>query len=322
MDSYYISIWNACNLRCKFCYNDLQRDSRQFFRPYTDIVRELLQINNKNTHIIIVWWEPLLYPHIFDLLDKIESLWFCWIWLVTNGICLDNDWIIERLLKYKSLSLEVSIHSDSEHLEASVTQRSNNFLKKERGILRLLALKKSLNSDLYIHVNTVANRYNIEHLSDVIKYTYNLWLKNISLSCIYNLWWFSETNLSTVVKYSEILREIVKISSLLDWNKLNLKVNWLPLCFHKNESLLSLHYKIRELDCIVVDDNDGEGEKKKFKITTNKCNNCYAYKRHCNWIFDFYLREYSDSEFVPLTKDDIILLNNKNSACSIAQSDS
>ncbi len=49
-------IWNACNLRCTFCYNDSFREDRQFFKDIDTINKELNELKKDE-----ITWVTIIY---------------------------------------------------------------------------------------------------------------------------------------------------------------------------------------------------------------------------------------------------------------------
>lgn len=292
----YISIWNACNLRCKFCYNDHNRLQRQFFLWLDELKSIAYNHRLKDDKICVVWWEPLAYSNIFDLLNYLESLNFTTIWLVTNWVFLSDITTVNKLLKYSNLTIQVSIHSNNEIIEQKISQREWIFEKRDIWINNLLTISDEIWYRLDLHSNTVANLININFIWDIIEYIKNLWIKNIHFSGMYNLKWLSNDNLDMVPMYSDIISQLSKILYLVDDRTINLKIHWIPLCMHR--TIWNSNYQIRELQFNgFLNKDTWEIEKIKHKSLIDSCNICFAYWKYCNWPFNHYLDLYWSSEF-------------------------
>ena len=96
-------ITHKCNLRCSHCYQNNYSEqlslnqAEDIFRQYLSY----LKTKDYMGHINLTGGEPLLYPHLFEVLDLFEknNMGFG---LLTNGLTLDNQ-IAARLSQYKNL---------------------------------------------------------------------------------------------------------------------------------------------------------------------------------------------------------------------------
>lgn len=98
-------ITDHCNFNCKHCYKNQPDDYRDL--DYNRIICFLNEFEKRGQRpsIVISGGEPLLYKHLYDLLDRIcdgRS-----IRINTNGTLLKQNYV--RLLKYKNLQIQVSI---------------------------------------------------------------------------------------------------------------------------------------------------------------------------------------------------------------------
>lgn len=286
----YLSIWNACNLECQFCYNDLLRSKKTFFADLKDLYRQVIEIKKTNDRINIIWWEPFLYPNISELLLFIKKQWFKKVLIVTNGTKLSSIDFSILLYKYSVNSLEFSIHSNSVEIEKLITKRSwKSFLEREQWIKNIHKLNNKFENKLSLSSNTVINFYNYKEINNIINYIWWMWIKNIALSFIYNLKWLSVDNKKLLVKYSDV----IKILNKYENNKnLNIEIDWLPYCLHKN--IKSFAYIIREENSWK---NMYLDSKIKYKVKLKECSKCEAYWKLCDGVFKDYVEKFWDDEF-------------------------
>jgi len=277
---------------------------------FFDYEKILKQLDNLTwDYVCIVWWEPLFYPRILDLIAEIKSRNIKMIRLVTNWVKLSEEDFLSKLLSSWVNSIQLSIHADSAELEEKLTERKWSFNKRDLWVRNLVKLIKENKLDIKLYSNTVPNSYNINQLDSIIKYIYSLWIKNIVVSWIYNTYWFTKTNQEMLCKYSDIIYRINNIKDFIEKN-INLEVHWLPLCLHKK--ILINNYKIRELrPQEIYEILKGKENKptsvynKTYKSWIDACNNCYAYWKFCLWVFNDYLDKYWAWEFDSLNKEDV-----------------
>lgn len=129
---------STCNLNCKHCYykEKVGFDWKVMNINNTyNIINQAQNIWKNNLNIVIMWWwEPFLYRHIFELLDflsikKIPTS------ITTNALLLDNI-LINKLKKYNVL-LNISLEWNKEYNDYirwnwtfnTVVKNINNLIK-------------------------------------------------------------------------------------------------------------------------------------------------------------------------------------------------
>lgn len=304
------SVWNACNLRCRFCYNDQWRNSVQYFKDFEVMKLELQKLKEKVNGINIIWWEPLFYSRIFDLLDYIRDIWFDKISIVTNWVKLSDYKFAEKILSYNLRSIYISIHSHNPEIEDILTQRKGVFEKKLLWLRNVQNIIKEKRYSTLLQINVVANQKNIEVLSDIIAFYYGLWLRFISISWIILDTDCSDNNKEMVPRYSDIISQLDRI---YDFNLkgLKLSVDWTPLCIHKN--IKNRFYRIRELNVRPKYSLLETGENlldfhKNYKIVLKKCKKCVAFNRLCFGVYSRYINKYWEEEFESLDEQSLKLI--------------
>lgn len=101
-----VYLTNACNLRCRFCFNLDREDAPRV--PLDDICAILTAAYEKgNRYVSITGGEPFLYKQIFEVLDHAHDLGY-WINILSHGGLLDQA-RIDRLKKYWRLRIRISL---------------------------------------------------------------------------------------------------------------------------------------------------------------------------------------------------------------------
>lgn len=304
-----LPLWNACNLRCSFCYNDERRNTKTFYPELSEIIEIALK-NRKNTSVInIIWWEPLMYPKIFEFLDYLQSIDYK-ITIITNWVKLWDELFCEKLSKYNILNITISIHSHSNEIEDKITQRKIGVFDKK--IKWYLNAKKYFKS---VNINSVITWDNLELFEDNIIHFYVEYnQKMFSLHWIINWDFSSFDNIAVMVDYGKIINWLNSLWNKELSNNLILKIHWIPLCIHIN--VKNIFYLIREIDSYhLFAINHSSENLLQSKIKNNyigdKCRKCFAFWKFCFWPWKIYVEKYSYDIFRSLSKDDVISLIRK-----------
>lgn len=115
-----VYLTNACNLRCKYCFNLDREDAPRI--PLEDIkviLKAAYEQNNR--YVSITGGEPFLYKQIFDVLDFAHDLGY-WISILSHGGLLDQA-RIDRLQKYWRTRIRISLDGPD--------RKSHDFLRGE-----------------------------------------------------------------------------------------------------------------------------------------------------------------------------------------------
>lgn len=121
----YISGWltlnRACNLRCKWCYaqgSGYAREQDMNISLAFRLIRIFSELNIH--HITLIGGEPLIYPHLFEVLDECGRLGVgCGI--VTNGLrCADAEYV-KKLTEHGVRSLSLSLKGEDAEKYLAVT---------------------------------------------------------------------------------------------------------------------------------------------------------------------------------------------------------
>ena len=139
LKSVYLTLTDACNLNCKYCYTKervaTKTSDLSQWKSYIDKVLSI----SETICFTFTGGEPLLVPFLFDLAEYIcnggsKSL------LLTNGICISNEAIAKKISDYFS---QTRISLDSLHEERNARLRGPEVLKKVESAVRLLNKAKA-----------------------------------------------------------------------------------------------------------------------------------------------------------------------------------
>lgn len=158
-------ITNYCDQRCYFCYSGICGNKNKLNELNFDDLQKLLDsMKNENVlEVQIEGGEPLLYPHIEFVINKLKNNRHR-IRLLTNGTSFTPSiikTIKENFTKYDVL--QISVHGHCSQLHDKIVGRpgSYNLLKRN-----LLLLEKA---DIPVRISVVVTNDNINYLTEIYK---------------------------------------------------------------------------------------------------------------------------------------------------------
>ncbi|MGN0457296.1 MAG: radical SAM protein [Acutalibacteraceae bacterium] len=175
-------ITSKCNEQCLFCYRDTDSEEASLEKN-KKILKNLISIGVGK--ISFVGGEPLLYKHLFELINYGRSLdnriQYS---LTTNAVLLatfdgQNDFKINTKLLEKIVCsfdwITFSMDAPTDQLQTEMGRNSHHISR----VINLLEYISSLNCDIRIKINTVVSKVNINSLHEMIPlletYRINRW---------------------------------------------------------------------------------------------------------------------------------------------------
>ncbi len=151
-----VELTEACNLRCKFCYNSQKpRYSKRIFEILENLAeQDVMQVN-------LTGGEPLAHPQFFEILEKACEL-FPNVVILSNGSLMDEK-TLEKIHQYDVTSVNISIHGDKKTHE-ELTQTEGSYDVSVKAIKYYLQQKKIL-----VASNFVLNAFNFHMLESTIE---------------------------------------------------------------------------------------------------------------------------------------------------------
>jgi pyrroloquinoline quinone biosynthesis protein E len=154
-----VYLTNACNLRCKFCFNLDREDAPRI--PLDDI-RLILKTayERHNRYVSITGGEPFLYKQIFDVLDYAHDLGY-WITILSHGGLLDAA-RIARLKQYWRVRVRISLDGPD---------RESHDLLRGAGTFdnTLSKISMLIENGLNVGVGVTVSENNLERVEDILR---------------------------------------------------------------------------------------------------------------------------------------------------------
>ena len=159
-----LELSRACNLRCIYCYassgqpleNELSLD--EIF----DVIDQAVDMGARKI-IVLGGGEPLIYPHIFDVIDYILAKKIV-VDLFTNGTYIDEH--TARELYSRKVAISLKMNSRTAEVQDILAGKQGTFAAIDRG---LTALKSAgyPDKDHTLGIETIVCRQNLEEIPDL-----------------------------------------------------------------------------------------------------------------------------------------------------------
>ncbi len=177
-----IEIEKRCLLNCRHCSSPSLRHLGQIGFDVSHVT-DFMQLLGEPVYVYLTGGEPLLNPTICDAITKLKSLSSKnMISIFTAGIVQSKDEISSlsldsaRMLRTAGLdSCYMSIYSHKPWLHESITNLNGSFYHTEFSIKNLCAVGVEVNGHL------VLNKYNIDHIDEIIDYSQKMGLKELRI---------------------------------------------------------------------------------------------------------------------------------------------
>ena len=160
----FLCITNACNLKCKHCYNErVQQPQFMSLELIHSILEQGYKLGLKQ--IDITGGECFLHPDILEILNLVSNFGML-INVYTNGTLLNSE-IIKKLENFRIMNLIVSLESLNPKTHDSF-RGINGSHKKTMETLKLIK-----DSSLNLRINITAMEDNENEMDNMIDYIYN-----------------------------------------------------------------------------------------------------------------------------------------------------
>lgn len=164
-----VELTEACNLRCRFCYNSQKpRYNVHAFEILDKLADQgVMQVN-------LTGGEPLAHPQFFDILRHACEL-FPNVVLLSNGSLMNRD-ILDKIHDTKVTSVNISIHGNRE-IHDSLTMTPGSYDASIAAIKFFIEAKKIL-----VASNFVINAENLHILKDTIDFFNSIGLDYMTMT--------------------------------------------------------------------------------------------------------------------------------------------
>ena len=202
-----LTVTNRCNLRCRMCaqwseegYMQKRKPSDSYSGtvvPFDSLLKVVDEVYEYGAPLIIRGGEPLLYPHIMDLLAHIKSKGMS-LSLETNGVLLKK--YAESLVKLKIDQMIISVDGPEE-IHDHVRGVKGTFAKLREGLQKLEKHEDSYGYKIPRGINCTLSGYNYQGLGVMADVARSLGVDGI---CIVPYYYIPEKQ---GLAYEKLMRE-------------------------------------------------------------------------------------------------------------------
>lgn len=226
-----LHLTDKCNLKCKHCYEGERKNIDEW--DYNELSNVIKKIDdafikwNVDGEISLVGGEPLMYPHINQLLhDLRKTKSISRIAILTNGTLITDD--IKKAILETTPAVQISIDG--------INEEKHDFIRGKGNYLKSIETIKWLvknNIDVFVHY--VISRYSIPISEDFIMYMNNLGVKQITFSRVVPIGSSDESIMLGSNEIHEVFDRLHYYSSLLSDGEMIINTTR-PLwaCYGKN----------------------------------------------------------------------------------------
>lgn len=170
LDTVWLELRKACNLKCCHCYLDCNSNSDVNLellnlRQWKDIILQLKQ--QKPKRIILIGGEPLLFKELVQLIEFIRISHETTDIVLYSNLTLLEEEVVDCIIKNK-VRVVTSIYSSNSEVHDRITNRIGSFHKTVKSI------KTLRNCGVYIQANAVIMNHNIAEIQNIQGFLYEL----------------------------------------------------------------------------------------------------------------------------------------------------
>jgi len=147
IDCVSIYLGRACNLRCKWCYDQANDNDSLDIDAFKDFYDHIIKDNIRD--VILIGGEPLVYPDIERIIDICKNQN---IHIASNGLGMADNRILSLFLNHEKVSIYLSIKGFDKQSFISITNTDGY-----DDLIR--ALNKTSNLEMPVYFSYVFNGY-------------------------------------------------------------------------------------------------------------------------------------------------------------------
>jgi len=294
-----------CVNSCIFCS---ERDHMRAFARHPAGKEELVAILRSKRaegfdHVTFTGGEPTLYPRFWEVLERAKELGYR-TYVISNGSALALRPFARRVLPLVD-EICLSIHGHEAALHDRLTTRPGSFQRQQAALDNI----QEHPAEHFVMVNTVVNRFNLDHLEDILAWAVQR--RKVRHYLVSNLAPEGEALRrygELAVRHGEICGRVPALSALAERYGVALRVFGVPACLlgpyrqHSND----LHWSPRMTiaRAWVAGPAAGWFEETALKPTRERmhpdaCSGCQL-REQCGGVFRRYWQEFGPEQLHPI----------------------
>jgi radical SAM protein with 4Fe4S-binding SPASM domain len=197
--NFNLIVTRVCNADCIHCCANANKDDAYLS---LENLKKVLKIAEDNSvfYFVVTGGEPLMYKHIWDLLDLTKDKFG--ILMNTNGTLITKE-VAEKLANYNLASVHISLDGPNQEIYRKQRGDTTDFSTVLNGITNLV------DAGVKVTTKMVLTKINVDYIEDVIKLSCKLGVSKLSLA------WFKPVgrgfnNEDSLMMPSEKVKEVSK----------------------------------------------------------------------------------------------------------------
>lgn len=185
-----IIINNYCNQSCSYCFasenmKDTSLQKNMSLSTYLCILKYLRHIDDENVRIL--WWEPIIFPHLRKFIDIAEKWWFNII--VFSNINIDPKKFAKIFSGVSRVRVNCNINDESFYSEKEKKQIEENLSFLQEHKIHTILWYNITDTNIYpeYHIQ-LANTYGIKDINLKVTNTC-LWEKELLIDTNTRAFW-------------------------------------------------------------------------------------------------------------------------------------
>ena len=160
LDFLWLEVTRKCNLQCAHCYAGsdptLPITGAMEYEDWRRILEQGFSLGCKTVQFI--GGEPILYPHLLQLVADAKSIGYGFVEVFTNGTLLSDS--VLQILRQSGVKLAFSLYAHSAQVHEGITRCKGSFRKTLKGMHR------ALHYDFPVRVGIIAMDANVDELEE------------------------------------------------------------------------------------------------------------------------------------------------------------
>lgn len=159
-----VALTSPCYANCIFCG---QETTREWTFADTGALLESVSARDfAPEKVVVVGWEPLSHPGVLDLVAALRSTGVREVELMTTGVPLGDDRLVDALVAAGLTSVAVPLYSHLEHVNDLVMRRAGAYRATLRGLERL----RRASVELFVHALVLRqNLHDVDPLCALVR---------------------------------------------------------------------------------------------------------------------------------------------------------
>ena len=165
-----LELTHACNLRCIYCYAESGKalENELSYSEIIDAVDQAISLGARKI-IVLGGGEPLVYPHLFEVIDHILELGAT-ADLFTNGTLIDKD-VADKLYQ-RNIPIVIKQNSKKTEVQDFLAGKAGSFAAIQKGMKNLIAAGYP-DENHPLGIQTIVCKQNYNELPDLWRWARN-----------------------------------------------------------------------------------------------------------------------------------------------------